>query len=540
MNNPENQPEYIREFTYCPRCHSNLIPSISISGAPSEYWLECSNKGCNTYVNTYVPQDHQMSFHTDEHLLTGNFGGYGSGKTLTSREEFYKHLFLTPNGQTLVGANVSSQYEQTIKRDIENDLPKAFIKSYSTLKAYYDFQNSHRLLFRPFDDVNKLRSYNLTSFIIVEASECKPEVFTQLKTRLRNTAAGIQAQDANGKPLFRYTKNHQAIPVMKADWRRGIVESNPDSGWIRSDVVMVASDIQKHGEIHDDFKQLPDTLDPQISAHISTSAVNEYLPDNFIETNSKGKSVWWVQKYLYGSFQYAAGLVYPNALNYVVAVPDIPRHWKRLVAFDYGLSDPSVFLFAAVDEENSKVIIYDEIVTNDKNIEQLAKLYFEGVKDIPSGGFVCPPIIDPKSGPKRDYEKKTLSDHFLDYNIAFKPGAINKDARVFRTNTYIELGYLRISEKCVNLINELRDYKFKADRSDENILTNKPKDGNDHAISALEWILMELPADPRNLIYGVYNKKAEDIGKTQEDLLEDEYANWIFSDENNIEERGYY
>ena len=532
-----------RVFEECPRCRSHLIPSISISGAPSEYWLECSNRGCNTYVNTYVPQDHQLAFHSDQHLLTGNFGGYGSGKTLTSREEFYKHLFLTPNGQTLIGANVSSQYEQTIKRDIEQDLPRAFVAHSSTLKAYYDFQNGHRLLFRPFDDVNKLRSYNLTSFVIVEASECKPEVFTQLKTRLRNTAAGIQATDPDtNEPIFRYTKNHQAIPVMKADWRRGIIESNPDSGWIRSDVVLPASSINKHGNVSDEFQQLPESIDQQISVHISTSEINEYLPPNFIETNSKGKSVWWIQKYLYGSFQYAAGLVYPNALVHVVEDPVIQRHWKRVIAFDYGLADPSVFLFAAIDEENSKVIIYDEIYTPDKNIEELARLYHEGVKDIPSGGLVCPPIIDPKSGPKRDYEKKTLSDHFLDYNIAFKPGAINKDARVFRTNTYIELGYLKISKKCVNLINELRDYKFQSDRSDENLLTNKPKDGNDHAISALEWILMELPADPRNLIYGVYNKKAEDLSKTPEQVLDEEYANWMFNDpEYQVEtNRGYY
>lgn len=520
-----------RKFDYCPRCRSKLVQTIAISGAPSEFWLECSNPACNTYVNTFVPQDHQLAFHKDSHLLTGNFGGYGSGKTLTSREEFYKHLFLTPNGQTLVGANVSSQFEQTIKRDIENDLPKAFMKSYSQLKAYYDFQNGHRLLFRPFDDVNKLRSYNLTCFIIIEASECKPEVFTQLKTRLRNVAAGIQAVDKEGKPLYRFTKNHQAIPIMKADWRKGIIESNPDSGWIRTDVVMPASDIQKHGEVHDDFRQNPDDIDPQISVHISTSHVNEYLPPNFIETNSKGKSVWWVQKYLYGSFQYAAGLVYPNALNYVVRHQEIPKHWKRLVAFDYGLSDNSVFLFAAVDEENQKVIIYDEIVTNDKNVEELARLYLEGAKDIPAGGLYCAPIIDPKSGPKRDYEKKTLSDHFLDYGIAFKPGAINKDARVFRTNTYIELGYLRISERCKSLIAELRDYKFKPDRSDETVLTDKPKDGNDHAISALEWILMELPSDPRNLIYGVYNKKAEDLTKSQEEKMQDEYGEWMFAED---------
>ena len=131
---------------------------------------------------------------------------------------------------------------------------------------------------------------------------------------------------------------------------------------------MVADQIYKHGEVNDLFKQLEDSKDPQISAHISTSAVNEYLPANFVATNSKGKSTWWIQKYLFGSFQYAAGLIYPNVINYVVGDADIPKHWKRVVAFDYGLADLSVFLFAAIDEENSKVVFYKEIATNDKSI----------------------------------------------------------------------------------------------------------------------------------------------------------------------------
>ena len=520
----------IHDFSKCPRCHQPTKKAMAFSGTPSEFWLECTNPGCNTFINTYIPQEHQQSFHKDQHLLTGNFGGYGSGKTLTSRQELYKHIFITPSGTSLVGANVSSQYEQTIKRDIEYDIPKDFIATSSAMKAYYDFNNGHRLLFRPFDDVDKIRSYNLTSFVIVEASECKKEVYTQLKTRLRNTAAGIQKVDQNNDPVFKYVKG-QAIPVMEADWRRGIIESNPDSGWIRTEVVLRSSNLEKHGTVLDDFNIEEEDQDPFISTHITTSEVNAFLPENFIEQNSQGKTKWWIQKYLYGSFQYAAGLVYPNALQHIIDDFEVPKHWKRIVAYDYGLSDDSVFLLGAVDEEKGQLIIYDEVVTNNKNIAELAQLYFQATKDIPSGGMITAPIIDPKSGSQRDYDKKTLADHFLDYNIAFKPGAINKDARVYRTNTYIELGYLKIMRKCRYLIDQLREYKFKTDGTDEQNFTDKPVDKNDHAIVCLEWILMELPADPRNLLYGIYNKRAEDLTLTPVEKREQEYANWMFADD---------
>ena len=80
------------------------------------------------------------------------------------------------------------------------------------------------------------------------------------------------------------------------------------------------------------------------------------------------------------------------------------------------------FLYGAVDEEKNRLVIYKEDRINDKNIAALAALFFEGSKDIPVGGWITAPIIDPKSGPKRDYDKKTLSDHFLDYGIAFQSG----------------------------------------------------------------------------------------------------------------------
>lgn len=530
----------MKDFSRCPRCGSATKPAIAWAGTPSEFWLECTNPGCNTYINTYIPQDHQMDFHKDKHLFTGNFGGYGSGKTLTSREELYKHIFITPNGNSLVGANVSSQFEQTIKKDIEYDIPRAFIAASSTMKAYYDFQNGHRLLFRPFDDVDKIRSYNLTMFVIVEASECAKEVYTQLKTRLRNKAAGIQKKDENGDPLFQF-KGNQPIPIMEADWRRGIIESNPDSGWIRTEVVLRSGEIHKHGNISDDFIVPEKEKDPFISTHITTSEVNAFLPEDFIEQNSRGKTVWWIQKYLYGSFQYAAGLVYPNALRHIEDDFEVPKHWKRIIAFDYGLSDDSVYLLGAIDEIEGVVHIYDEIVTNNKNIAELSQLYFDATKDIPAGGLYCSPIIDPKSACKRDYDKKALADHFLDYNIAFKPGAVNKDARIYRTNTYIELGYLKIMRKCEYLINQLREYKFKTDGKDEQSFIDKPVDKDDHAIVCLEWMLMELPADPTKLLYGVYNKRAENIALELEQEHKDKaYAEWALSDDNDLDDDDYY
>ena len=512
----------------CPRCGSIWQPARAINDGVSEFWKECSNPSCNTYLNTYIPQGHQYAFHCDNHTFTGHFGGYGSGKTLTSREEIYKHIFITPAGNTLIGANVASQYEQTIKREIEGDLPKAFVRRINTQKSYLDFINDHRVLYRPYDDPNKLRSYNLTMFVILEASEVKQQSFVQLKTRLRNLNATVPALDTDGDVLYKTAANGVKIPVIAHDWRRGIIESNPSAGWIRDDVLLVSSDIQKHGQIVDEYSVDPERADPAISTHVTSTSANEFLPDDFIENNKKNKPLWWVNRYLHGSFLYAEGKVYPKAMDCIVDDFDVPKHWKRILAFDYGLTDPAAFILGAVDIKDGILYIYDECRSTENNIEALAKLFFEITDDIPVGGWITSPIIDPKSGPKRDYEKKSLSDHFLDYGISFKPGHISVDARIFRLNTYFETGKIKIMRKCKSLIRELDNYKYKTDESVSSGYTGKPVDKDNHSINALEWITMELPSDPRNLLNGVFGKRGEDLTSEENDAVKVHY--WALSD----------
>lgn len=512
----------MKDFTRCPRCGSTMHQPLSYSETPSEFWLECDK--CNTFVNTYIPQPHQLCVHKDSHLYIGNFGAYGTGKTLTSREEIYKHLFITPNANVLICANIAAQYEQTIKREIEQDLPAAFVKYVSTQKSYMDLVNGARIMYRPLDDPDKLRSLNLTMFVIVEASEVAGEAFQQLKTRTRNLAASTQLIDPTTHlPVTRLLDNGQHVPVVDKDWRRGIIESNPDSGWIRTDVLYTSDQVTKHGHVLDDYQIPENAKDPAIATHVASTDVNAFLPPTFIDELCKNKPAWWISRYVFSSFSYAEGLVYPAAQTAIVPTSEVPSHWKRIIAADYGLSDDFVYLLGAIDERRGKLVIYKEARTNNRNIEELAKLYFENTADIPQGGLYCSPILDPKSGAKRDYNKKSLYDHFLDHGISFQPGHVNIDARVYRTNTYFESGRLEIMDCCPGLIAELRDYKFPAKSLTASVRAlDKPIDKNNHGINPLEWICMALPADPKKLYYGVYDGAGRDLTKLQR-----EENNWM-------------
>ena len=513
----------------CPRCNAPLIPTVSISGAPSTDWLECSNNVCNTYVDMYHPMEHQASVHLDSHRIIGNFGSYGTGKTKTSEKEIEKHIFITPNANILLGANITSQYEQTLLRDFEKSFPQAFMESRSQQKGYIDFINGARLMLRPFDDPDKLRSNNYSLVVMLEASEINADAFHQLKTRLRNTAATNE----------------------EWDWRKLICESNPDSGWIRTDVLLVSDSITQHGRFADEDylkQQDPMTIDNSISTHIASSDVNHYLPPDYIAVNSKNKPDWWVKRFLHGSFLFAEGLVYPHAINCVVPTPRDsegkplgPKHfpdWRILVAHDYGLMDEATFVYAAVDKKRNKLIVYKCDHTNNAPLKELANIFRSGTKDIAFGQMYTTPIIDPKNN-KRDYNKKDLISHYQDYGITFKPGFINVDARIIRLNDYIESGCLEIWDCCEFLIKELKDYKFKTKTLNDKDSKNKPVDAGNHAINALEWIGMELPANPSRLSLTGYDEYGRPIAEEDDKLRQRSQTLWQLDDDSSANDNFY-
>ena len=488
----------------CPRCKSPLVRSKSYAGNECKTWLECTK--CNTYIHTYMPLQHQQALHRDNHPIVGNFGGYGTGKTTTSREEMIKHILITPNATIVAGANVSSQYKQTLKLEFEKDFPAAFVADYSAQEQTMDFINGAKLLWRSYDDEGKLRSLNLSMMVILEASEVKDGIYTQGTARLRSVEAGIPLLDEHGEIVYEVLENGDEAPVMAHTWRRMVVESNPDAGWIRSEILMRSEKIHQHG-VGYVYDQDPERILKNQSSHVASSEVNPYLPKGFVADLRARYPKWWAARYLDGSFQYAEGMVYPNAGQAFCEPFDIPKEWLRLVAFDYGLADLAAFIFVAIDPYKGIAYVYKEATGVNMDIPQLAKMYHLHSADIPAGGLYCSPIIDPKSGPKRGYDKKTLSDQFLDYNINFKPGEINVEARIFRMNTYINTGRLKIFDTCVVLKKELLDYKYK-ERSATEFSRDLavPKDANNHCINAVEWICMELPADPRSILRGVYDR----------------------------------
>lgn len=462
--------------TKCHRCHG----SYKLPDNGQQWHLVCNE--CGAILLVYQPLPHQKRFHQDPARIRGFFGGYGSGKTTTTVMEMIRHQLSTPNGTSLMGAATFPQLEQTSMKEWFEIMPASFIKNYSKQKNYVDLINGHRVLFRALDDEGKARSLNLTGFHIEEASEVNYEYFVQLLTRLRNRA----------------TNHHIAV-----------LSSNPDMGWIKTEILLKAKNIY-NSEVK--YHQDPDEINDNISVHIAPTHLNTYLPPNFRENTARGRPDWWIRRYLDGSFENKQGLVYPQWEESLVDPFEIPEHWEKMQASDFGINDPTVALWGAIDPRTGIVYIYDEHYERGKAVPYHAEQMKKRLNKIPFGKLRF--IVGDPSGASRSHsDMRSVFDHYAEYGVYFSPGTNKLEDGIYKVYSFFELGRIKIFKTCKNTINEIKEYRYPEDSDSlKRNIGDKPIDKNNHAMDCLRYMIAELPDDPDDLktehysFYSEYNR----------------------------------
>lgn len=476
----------------CPTCGLAMLPAKNIDGTDSTFWLKCCSPKCNTYVDTYIPQEHQEFIHKDTHKYLGVFGGYGSGKTQCTLKDDEKHMLSNPNGMTVVGSAVLSQVEQTYEKDFRKDFPAAFIKTENKSKKTYTLVNGHELLIKTLYDEELIRSMNATRIHIVEASAVDHELFVQLQARLRNFIAVKLEKDEKGNPVWDASKHTFKF---SADWRKCLVESNPSVGWIRDNFLLESDYINT-----DYCNQTYDVPKPNknYASYIFPTKLNKFLPEGFEENLANNKPAWWINRYLNGSFDYAEGMVYTNVMKAMIQSFKVPESWVRYMAMDYGINDPTAFIFLAIDPDNHVAYVIGEAYNNNRDYKEQSAIYWDAHKTyVPLNNYYKTPVMDGRSINKRnDANLKTIGDLFREEGLFFNAAKMDLNTRLLKVNTLINSGKLKIfRDKCPNLYKEMVNYKFPERTADGKSKGDKPVDKNNHATNALEFACMELPDD---------------------------------------------
>lgn len=275
--------------------------------------------------------------------------------------------------------------------------------------------------------------------------------------------------------------------------------------WVKRDFLLKADKIY-----NSDVQYNRKDINKDFSVHIAPTELNIYLPEDYLESTANGKPDWWIARYLSGSFENKEGLVYPQFDKHIVEPFEIPKHWERWQGSDFGLVDPTVAIFAAIDPKEGVVYLYDEHYENQQPVSHHAKEMLKRHKFI-GHGLLRQPIGDSAGAKKNERDMRSLFDHYAEYGIYFKPATRKLEDSIMKMWGYLQSGHLKIFSTLKNTLWEFENYKYPEREldSDKKINYEQPLDKNNHAMDSIRYLIAELPDDPTDMINLSYNANFE-------------------------------
>ena len=393
--------------------------------------------------------------------------------------EIAVHALSVPNGRTLITAQSLQQVREAVLPELEKFLPPWFFAKNPTKTPLpkYTLTNGHEIIVYASDDEEKIRSLNLTAFWIVEASGVPYNIFTQLQTRLRNRAAVVKNKEG-------FEIEHRFM---------GIVESNPEEGWIRDEFLLRSGKIFASKNVDISSYEKLKTKKPESSYHsfLSATVDNKYLPKTFIPDMCVGKSEKWIRKYIYCYLEVKEGTVYPEYVDNIVDPFPIPNDWIRIFGFDKGWSDATCLACGAIDPSSGICYIYDEYYETQKAITYHARR----IKEKIDGCRMYKGIqADPSVRNRNDRDGVSYQQYFYQVSgIWLEEGNNVIMDGIDRIKDFMYMGKLKFFTNCVNMKEEAGNYTWKKEKDGTQL--DVPIDRNNHLMDALRYLCMGLPLD---------------------------------------------
>jgi len=506
----------LENLTHCPRCSKPLVKAITIDNTESISFLECPE--CGTLINTFKPTTYQTRFLIRKERYKMTAGGFGTGKSRINIEDVIKHLLLIKYARVVVCARTYPVLDATFVKEFYSIFPGKLVKKKNESKHEMTLTNGSELLFRSFDDPNKLKSINASLVIIVEASDVMYAGFTMMQSRLRKTAACIPELDHNGDVVKYYDPKSKEMRIKyRIDVRHINLETNPDSGWVKG-FLLDSKTVEFFGEAHNEGYKFSKNPDSNKYTQVASTSANPYLPENYEQEQTKDKPKSYIQQFYKGSFNFSSGLVLPNfgvCIREPHPLPDkFDTYGRRtlhyLIGLDYGVNDPTHIVFGAFSTVTKKLYIYAEMRLNNSDVKTIAKEYRKEYKQngTDMAGLMIQPRFDGRSYNRRQADLKTIGEMFEDEGLYFQPSFYSMEARIIKTNSYINHEQIEIFSTCEFLIEEALNWKWQKDKRTGE-WTNKPVDKNDHGIQALNFITVELPHNLSELNLSAYIKAGD-------------------------------
>ena len=375
------------------------------------------------------------------------FGGFRSGKSFLFQFITFLLCLKYAGLQVIYVRKTYDQLKDSVIKQFRNDFEKygqfKYIESSKEGSRIARFNNGSSIVFRAFDCDTNILSAEYDLACVCQVEDIQEELYKQLFGRLSGS---------------------------KMPKTFMLVEGNPKGNWVKRTFYDLTEEERQQKKIF--FYNAP------------TTANVDNLPTDYVDTLKLQYSDRDFKRWAMGDWQNLYGLVFSEFNEDINIIPsiqfkDIGSGEKILIGGDYGWRNPSAFLWG-VKTYDDDIIIFDEFYKSECLPEELAR------ENLRHGTFTT--VMD-FAIKRPDRDGKSLWDTLAKLGMRLVESNKDEMNNIVTVNSLFKQGRLFICENCINLIWELKNYKFKEVRmgADKN-LDETPVDKDNHAIDALLYL----------------------------------------------------
>lgn len=450
-------------------------------------------------IKSYKPHEKQHQFHTSTKKKKLYIGGNRSGKSVggvnegiwrATRTHPYRPELnaMGPTRGRVIGVDFTSGVEQIIFPIYKQWLyPSALVNgswedSYNRVTKTLTLANKSTIEFKSYDQ--DLDKHAGTSRHWIHFDEEPPEpIFKE------NTARLI---DTNGDYWITMT------PVEGMTW------------------------------VYDDlYEANVGNPDAPVEVIEINSIENPYLSNEAIESFIDGGNAEDAEIRIGGKFIQVGGRIYknfnhePGVLHVLKDPIEFPKEmfkdWLWICSLDHGFNNPTAVYWTAIDA-NGFAITFEEHYKSDLTIDQHAKIIIARIKEHGRAPDIF--VADPSIAARNGVSGTSIQQEYQKYGISWMLGNNDVRAGIIRVRRYLNTRpYVgkrnhplfvkdddanfnkwpmwRITPNCVELIKEMRKYRWKTYRNKklafENNAYDEPHKKDDHGCDSMRYAFMSQP-----------------------------------------------
>lgn len=309
--------------------------------------------------------------------------------------------------------------------------------------------NGSKIWFKHLDDPDALRGPSIGGVFFEQAELIKEDVYNSMTARLRMWGNPKSPNSMSSRYKKKYGNSLEHIHIPKHYF---FLVANPHPGsWIK--------------------KKFIDSENPNWEVIRTTSYDNiANLRPDYIEKLKAEHNDLWIQRYIYGSWEQAEGLVYEEfSEDHIVdPIPHFKQTEKIYIGIDPGFQHASAACFCVI--RDGKLIVFDEVYERGKTVSEVAELINSKLKDRFQGfvhKFDYTYLIDPSANRHEMGTAKTIKSYYTDAGIDAIDADNESRAARHGIKDLLKQKKFAVTSNCVNTIREFNTHKWHPKKPEE-------------------------------------------------------------------------